>query len=209
LGQDEFEIKAEVKDEKDFFEQMSFYSNLPKAAPNGATDLKLVFRTTKQGHKYYSLISEIEKMEFKFGQNLENKGNGLFPKGWETAYGVDKEDEVQTSGIGIGAPAQQPNVGNQQPNLGNVGIGGTLQAQQPAAQPAAAPAPAAFKMPTPVSQPAAVQQAPAAAPTAFTLPPTQTQVAQPTAAPVVSANPQVAAVAADVLKRFGLATKTT
>lgn len=100
LGQDEFVIKAEVKDEKDFFETMSFYSNLPKVAPAGATDLKLVFRTTTQGHKYYSIVSEKEKMEFKFGQNLENKGGGLFQKGWEPLYQGNQNQES--------APQQQP-----------------------------------------------------------------------------------------------------
>lgn len=108
LGQDEFTLKADVKDEKDFFEQMSFYSNLPRTAPGGATDLKLVFRSTKKGHKYYSLISEIEQMEFKLGQNLEASGGGLFPKGWERAHSNENSNEgfPQTTPL-IGQPQVQ------------------------------------------------------------------------------------------------------
>lgn len=101
MGQDEFLIKAEVKDEKEFFEQMSFYSSLPKTAPGGSTDLKLSFRITTQGHKYYSLVSEKEKLEFKFGQNMENKGGGLFPKGWDKLYEKD-QDQSNGSVVTIG-----------------------------------------------------------------------------------------------------------
>lgn len=98
LGQDEFDIQAEIKDEKEFIKTMSFYSGLPRTAPNGATDLKLVFRTTKKGHKYYSLVSESEKMEFKLGQNLEANGGGLFHKGWDVLYqGEDTEQDAGQS----------------------------------------------------------------------------------------------------------------
>lgn len=102
LGQDEFELNLEVKDEKDFFEQLSFYSNLPKSTPKGSTDLKLVFRTTTEGHKYYSLVSEQDKLEFKFGQNKENQGGGLFPKGWQALY----NGEASQNDTPAPAPAQ-------------------------------------------------------------------------------------------------------
>lgn len=181
IGQDEFELNFDVKDEKDFFEQVSFYSGLPKAAPNGATDLKIAFRTTKEGHKYYSLVSEKEKMEFRLGQNKENQGGGLFPKGWQPLY--EKEtDETQQ-----GAPA--PAFGSQ------------VQAapvQQPRHAPAAPVVPfGAQPMPTPqvIAQP--VQQ-PVAAPVQAA--PT------PTAAPA-AVNPQVAQVAGNVLARFGIQNK--
>lgn len=88
LGQDEFIIKADVKNEKEFFEKMSFYSSLPKTAPNGATDLKLVVRTTKKG-TYYSLISETEKVEFQLGQHKE--GGTMYPKGWIPLYQAEQE----------------------------------------------------------------------------------------------------------------------
>lgn len=88
LGQDEFIIKADVKNEKEFFEKMSFYSSLPKTAPNGATDLKLVVRTTKKG-TYYSLISESEKVEFQLGQHKE--GGTMYPKGWIPLYQAEQE----------------------------------------------------------------------------------------------------------------------
>lgn len=183
LGQDEFTLKAEVKNEKEFFETMSFYSNLPRTAPRGSTDLKLVFRTTKQGHKYYSLISEKEKMEFKLGQNLENKGGGLFPKGWEPAYQGDNDEQVGTPAPAFGAQTTQQ------------------------AQPAAAPAPAfgTQAMPTPqtVAAPAAVHAAPAPTPVAVQPQPAATPAPAPTAAPA-AVNPQVAQTANNVLARFGI-----
>lgn len=99
LGQDEFVLKAEVNDEKEFFEKMSFYSNLPKVGPNGELDVKLMFRTTKEGYKYYSILSEKAGMEYKFGQ-VNEKNGGLYPKGWEPAYGGSNDNS--------GAPASSP-----------------------------------------------------------------------------------------------------
>lgn len=176
LGQDEFELQAEVKDEKDFFETMSFYSNLPKAAPNGATDLKLVFRTTKKGHKYYSLVSETEKMEFKLGQNLEANGGGLFCKGWEPLYQGENQDDQQEgqSAAPIGAAPIK------------------AQAVVQKAQPAKAQA-APIQAPTPAAMPApqTITPTPAAAPV-------QSAPATP------AANPNVTATANNVLARFGI-----
>lgn len=178
LGKDEFVLKAEVKDEKDFFETMSFYSSLPKTAPGGSDDLKLVFRTTKKGHKYYSLVSEKEKKEFKLGQNLEANGGGLFPKGWDDLY--EGEDTAQDPG--------QPSQGRSAPLIG-----------QPVNQ---APAPA--QMPTvgqvAPQQATQVQYSPPPQPAA---PVISTPQAVPTAAPA-TANPQVTQVATNVLARFGI-----
>jgi hypothetical protein len=192
LGQDEFELQSEVKDEKDFFEQMSFYSNLPKTAPGGAADLKLVFRTTKKGHKYYSLVSEKEKMEFKFGQNLEANGGGLFPKGWEKLYeGADQDDQPQQR------PAAPVVIGQQQ------------AAPQPQTQFIAPPiaAPAQQQAPAPIQAPVFVapqvtMPAPSVAPVQAPVMPTPAAVPQQAAAPAV--NPNVQAVATNVLARFGI-----
>lgn len=178
IGQDEFLIKAEVENEKEFFETLSFYSSLPKTGPGGETDLRLSFRTTTQGHKYYSLVSEKAKMEFKLGQNLENRGNGLFPKGWEPLYQKDNDgnDVATASAAPIGAPVQQ--------------------AARPAAAPIVQPTPQA----APVQQAAPAQQAPA--PQAA---PVQQAPAAPTqAAPAAPANPAVNQVANSVLARFGI-----
>jgi hypothetical protein len=138
LGRDEFVIKATVKDEKEFFETMSFYSSLPKTAPGGSDDLKLVFRTTKKGHKYYSLVSEKEKKEFKLGQNLEANGGGLFPKGWDDLY--EGEDTTQDSGQPsqgrsaplIGQPVNQTPAPTQMPIVGQVARTRYSQPAQPA-----------------------------------------------------------------------------
>lgn len=175
LGQDEFVIKAEVKDEKEFFEQMSFYSSLPKTAPGGASDLKLSYRTTTEGHKYYSLVSEKEKLEFKFGQNKENKGGGLFPKGWEPLYQGGQDQQVQgTQSAGGTAGFIQP----PQPQA-------PVQQQQQFINPAPQPIPQPQTFAPPIGQTAAPQ------------PVQQTQ-------PQAPANPQVNQVASNVLARFGI-----
>jgi len=86
IGSDDFTLKAEVADEREFFEKMSFYSNLPRTGPKGETDLKIVFRTTSEGYKYYSLVSTLADQEYKFGQNKDNEKSVLFAKGWEPLY---------------------------------------------------------------------------------------------------------------------------
>lgn len=179
LGQDEFELQAEVKDEKEFFETMSFYSSLPKTAPNGSTDLKLVFRTTKKGHKYYSLVSESEKKEFKLGQNLEANGGGLFPKGWDDLYQGEEsqQDEGQSDQTVIGNPQTiaTPTVVTAAPKT-------TAKAAAP--KPAASQVIAQTAIPTPAATatPAPAQAAPA----------------------TVAKNPAVTVTANNVLARFGI-----
>lgn len=180
LGLDEFTLKAEVENEKAFFEILSFYSSLPKTGPNGETDLRLSFRTTTEGHKYYSIVSDKAGMEFQFGQNKENRGNGLFPKGWAPVYKKDGSEQDQ-SALPIGAVTQTAPVA-QAPQAGPV------QYQAPIQQ--AAPAPI---------QPQVIPQA-------TTIPPTQVAqpVAAPVAAPAVATNPTVTAAASNVLARFGI-----
>src|SRR5690606_7770804 len=143
-------------------------------------------RETAKG-TYYSIVSEQEKLEFKLGQHKE--GDTLYAKGWEPLF--QKEGEKSQ-----GAPA--PAFGNQQqaaapaqqaaPSFGGFGLPHT-HSQTPAPS-APAPAFGAGQMPVPqtVASPAA---APAAA----------TSAAAP-AAPAQS-NPQVQAVANNVLARFG------
>jgi hypothetical protein len=179
LGQDEFVLKAEVKDEKEFFETMAFYSSLPRTAPGGSSDLKIGFRTTKEGHKYYSLVSEKEKMEFKLGQNKEAQGGGLFPKGWEPLYQGEKEQSAPQQQY----QSQAPLIG-QFPGLVNPTTGPTAAA--PIQAPVAAPA---FAAPIPQPMAAPIQPTPAAVPAPM---------------PVQAANPQVTAVANNVLARFGI-----
>lgn len=150
LGQDEFVLKAEVKDEREFFEKMSFYASLPRQAPGGATDLKLSFRTTTQGYKYYSLVSESENMEYKFGQE-NSKDGGLFPKGWQTRYQGDNEEQDVSQ-----APAARPQARQAAPSA--------APARTRAAAPTInQPAQAASPMPTPMAMPATQEQTQAAA----------------------------------------------
>lgn len=158
LGQDEFTIRAEVKDEKEFFETMAFYSSLPKVAPGGSNDLKLTFRTTTEGHKYYSLVSEIEKKEYKFGQAKENNGGGLFPKGWADLYqaGGDGQQSFQQQ-----APPAFAQQATQFPGMVNPtnGPSAVPQFQQPAFAP---PQPVQGVI-TPQTSPQAAQVPPAVA----------------------------------------------
>lgn len=95
IGADEFTIKAEAKNEKEFFETMSFYTSLPKTGPGGETDLKLVYRNVK-GYTFYSLVSEKAQKEFQLGQYKE--GDGLYAKGWETLYKKDGSDDEEEEG---------------------------------------------------------------------------------------------------------------
>ena len=54
---------------------MSFYSTLPKVGPNGEEDLVIQHRVAQKQYDYYSIVSPSAKMEFKFGQVKEGKGN--------------------------------------------------------------------------------------------------------------------------------------
>lgn len=203
LGQDEFIVKAEVKDEIEFFKKMSFYSNLPKVGPNGETDLKITHRTTTQGYNYYSLVSEKAGQEFKFGQ-VNDKDGGLYPKGWSPIFQGNNDDQAQQQNTVqaplVGAPVQAP---------------APVQQQQYQPQVAAPVAPPVYQDITRVSQP--VQTAPIPAPGTNPYPSPHfpgmvpphvgpSSVAQPapqqTQAP--AANPVVAAAANNVLQRFGI-----
>lgn len=200
LGQDEFLLSFEAKNEKDFFEQAAFYSNLPRFAPGGSDDLKIVFRKTKKGHRYYSLISEKERKEYKFGQALEANGNGLFGKGWEDAYqGDDEGDETQTQSVGI--LGQQAPVEQVATKTAPVGIQTATPVQQAPVQAAPPVQTQAFKMPTPITQ---QQTQPIATQPTTVAQPIQgaTTVVQP------QVSPQVAKVSTDVLKRFGIQPKS-
>jgi hypothetical protein len=151
IGQDEFTLTADVKDEKSFFEEMSFYSNLPRTAPGGSTDLKLVFRSTSEGHKYYSIISEKEKMEYKFGQNKEKKGNGLYPKGWEPLYGADQVPGQQANPLAGLAPQPQAPA-PQAPTIGMVPQHPVAPAQPVFNNPMPTPQAPVFQNPFPTPQ---------------------------------------------------------
>lgn len=188
LGQDEFVIKGDFKNEKEFFQRMAFFSSLPKTAPNGATDLKLVVRETKKG-TYYSLISEQEKMEFQLGQHKE--GDTLYAKDWVPLFQGEADGEEQAPAPAFGqktqaaAPAQGFKTAAKQASAPAPAFG-------QAAPQAATPAPS-FNMPQPQAQ-------------SFAAPAQQAATAQTPApaAPAPTTNPQVAAVANNVLSRFGI-----
>lgn len=185
LGQDEFEINADIKDAKEFFETMSFYSSLPKTAPGGATDLKLSYRETKGGDKYYSLVSESEKQEYKLGQ-YKQADKGFFGKGWFPLYQGDSEAPEESTQSGGNPFPTQP-----------------TQVAAPAAvvKPAAPIVQKANPFPTAPTQ---VQQ-PQAAPAANPFPAPTPQAASVNPLPNVSKpNAATQAAAADVLAKFGI-----
>lgn len=157
IGKQKFTFVLNAATHKEFFEQASFYSSLPEKGPNGEEDLQITFRTTKQGHTYYSIICPSAKKEYKFGQSQQKPGE-LFGKGWEDLYDPTTaqngtSQEVNTAG-GLGAPAQAQAVPTPAPQQGL----GAPAAQAPVQQAAPTPTPA----PAQTAQPAAA--APAANP---------------------------------------------
>lgn len=171
LGSDEFTLRLDVKDTVEFFEKLSFYSNLPKTGPNGETDLKITHRTTTEGYNYYSIVSEKAGMEYKFGQPKEAPTK-MYGKGWEPLFKKDGEAAPRAAApIGVQAPL----------------IGQTQVAPQPQF---VAPSPTPVAVPTPIATPQVVATPQQIAPAV-------------TAAPA----PQTAAIANNVLARFGIPAK--
>lgn len=161
IGENKFTLSEDVESHADFFKKLDFYSGLPKAGPNGETDLVLRHRVakTKDGKPcaYFSIVSEKAGMEFKFGQSQTTVGS-LFPKGWEAVYRAngaatdDTGDDQQQSiapgqSVGLGAPAVAPQIMQQTTgvNVGpkvtaSSGLGAAQAAPKPAAAQTAAPA---------------------------------------------------------------------
>tara|TARA_R110000868_G_C10973188_1_gene771531 strand:+ start:67866 stop:68474 length:609 start_codon:yes stop_codon:yes gene_type:complete len=192
IGLTEFTFNVQAEGLKDFFEKVSVYEDIPVEGPNGEKDLKIAFRTTTQGHKYYSVICKSAKQEFKFGQSTDNVS--MFPKGWEPIYEGQAQDASAPATGGLGqqqqqyvnqnqAPAQQ-----QQPGLGQQAPNQNIAPQQ-------------------TYEPAATQQAPAAQQTQQAPAAQQTQQAPAQQAPAAGQtpppagnNPQVN----DVLAKYGI-----
>jgi len=162
IGKTEFTFNVQAEGLKDFFEKVSVYEDLPTQGPNGETDLRIAFRTTKQGHKYYSVVSDQAKQEFKFGQSTDNVT--MFPKGWEPLYQGDGQASSNANQGGLGQAQQQ--------YVQNNGLGAQQAAPQqvPAPQtnyttPAQAPTPAPTQAPqqttTPTMNNTPAQAAPA------------------------------------------------
>lgn len=187
LGQEEFLLKVDVNNVLEFFEKLSFYSNIPKVGPNGETDLKISHRTTTQGYNYYSLVSEQAGMEYRFGQPKEDP-KILFPKGWQPIFkGEGEQTQAPAQNL---APRQTPGVPAQAPTQNLAPQTPAVPAFNPGV--AATPAQLAPTMPSP-SFPA--QQAPIAPPAQVNTPPTQ------------GLSPAAQQKANNVLNRFGLAPK--
>lgn len=100
IGEVEFTFKDEAATPAEFFQKVSFYTDLPSTGPRGETDLKVRYRKTKDGYEYYSLVSESAKKEFRLGQSKTRDGE-LFPKGWSELYASNSEhgdDEGESRG---------------------------------------------------------------------------------------------------------------
>lgn len=106
VGDTEITIVESAETQAEFVEKISFFSGLPTEGPNGEKDLKFVARETKEGYKYYSLVSEQAGQEYNFGQSQKKKGE-LFGKGWEQIFAGNNNQQAQV-------PQQQP-VQQQQP----------------------------------------------------------------------------------------------
>lgn len=122
IGKTKFTIQEDAKDHLEFFQKTSFFTGLPEVGPNGEEDLELRSRKTKKGH-YYSIVSQKAGKEFRLGISQQEPGT-LFPKGWETLYqSQGQEDNNETEqeevsqqtapavsktsprGLGIGRPS--------------------------------------------------------------------------------------------------------
>lgn len=111
IGGMEYTVTETAENHAEFIEKVSFFSDLPKLGPNGEDDLKFTYRQTpKEGHKYYSLVSDKAGKEYKLGQSQKQPGE-LYGKGWEDVYVPQNAGESQTqsqsttnSGFGQTAP---------------------------------------------------------------------------------------------------------
>lgn len=99
VGENEFVLTEQVTSHREFFETMSFYSNLPKVGPNGETDLELMYRRAQGKYDYYSIVSKQAGKEFKFGIPKED-AESLFPKGWEDLYSSEKSESTNVTSLG-------------------------------------------------------------------------------------------------------------
>lgn len=96
VGKQEILISDEVKNAIEFFEKVSFFTSLPEYGPNGETDLEFRHRITKDGHNYYSIVSNSGNVELNLGQSKKIPGQ-LYPKGWQPVYdSFVKEDFSNT-----------------------------------------------------------------------------------------------------------------
>lgn len=158
LGNTQITVQRTFSSDQEFVEKLAFLSSLPTVGPNGEKDLKFVARTTKEGHKYYSIVCESAKKEFKFGQSQKQIGT-MYGKGWEDLFLSDGQQSAP-SGAGLGqvpvqntpvqnTPVQNAPVQNTPPQ--NVGLGQTPVQNAPVQN---AP------VPTPEPAPVATTQAP-------------------------------------------------
>lgn len=132
VGDLELEIEAEGRDEKDIFPQLEFWTSLPLAHPDGATDFQFRARPaqTREGKKvkYYEITCLSADQRFCFGQATDEAGGGLFPKGWEPIYhgndyeGDDRQPEPPRE------TRQQPTK-QQSAQTGNQGVDNAIRAE--------------------------------------------------------------------------------
>lgn len=144
IGQVEFTFVENAATHKEFFEKVAFYASLPKTGPNGEDDLRVEFRSTREGYTYYSLVSDAAGQEYMFGQAKDNPGE-LFPKGWQAKY-VPEQNAENSNGIQPQvyqepvqqAPIQQQVVPQTQPPVQQQQVGqGVSQAPQVTSAPPA------------------------------------------------------------------------
>ena len=142
IGETEFTIIETADNTKELIKKVAFFSSLPSVGPGGETDLVLTHRTTKEGHEYYSIVSQKAKKEFNLGQNKDMIS--LFAKGWDDLF--IPENNVQNTNVGpqgLGqaqqyapAPAQQLQPQANQQTLQNQPPQNQPPQNQPVAQPA-------------------------------------------------------------------------
>lgn len=85
IGKSEFVFQEKAADIQDFFKKAAFFQGLPSVGPGGETDLIVTYRTTSEGHKYFSIVSEEAGQEMQYGQPKTEDGS-LFEKSWAPLY---------------------------------------------------------------------------------------------------------------------------
>lgn len=164
VGTTKFTITENAENHKEFIKKAAFFSSLPAKGPNGEEDLKLVYRTTKEGHEYYSIVSERAGKELQLGQSKDMKS--LYVKDWDQLFVGNKQQNSAPQ-----AQSQAPAPVQQAPAP-------TPQAPQPQAAPAPQAAPRPAPAPAPqqaASAPAPQQAAPAPTPQPTNQAPAQSQ----------------------------------
>jgi len=164
IGNSEYEFSTQIATISQFIEFASALEEIPSVSESGGTNVKPKFRTTKDGHSYYSIVDGDTGREFELGQLKNATGlANLFPKAWKDPY--VPQNNMQNNTQQAASPFNSVQAGS--PPAQDFGTGMSYQAtpQTPPTQQAAPASP--FNTPTqaPVANPPQTAQAVPTTPT--------------------------------------------